>query len=205
MKKICLSGRLAKKFSPQYSLDVRDPAEAIQALCYMVPGFEKSLREGSYTVTRVYPDREEYIGTEEVEKDALHVSFGTSTGLRIVPVVAGARRGSGKVVLGALLVASAFFTGGATLGLGATAGTVFGTSITYGNIATLGATLLLQGASSLLAPTPKGPVDPNESYVFSGLGNTSTQGVAVPLVFGECFTGSVVISTGLVAEDKDDG
>jgi predicted phage tail protein len=39
--------------------------------------------------------------------------------------------------------------------------------------------------------------DPRKSYSFSGIQNTSRQGVPVPIVYGETLVGSVVISAGI--------
>jgi len=69
----------------------------------------------------------------------------------------------------------------------------------------VGASLALSGVSDLLTPTPK-PVDfsseqdPRISFKFSGIQNTSRAGTPVPIVYGEIFTGSVVISAGVDTE-----
>jgi predicted phage tail protein len=39
--------------------------------------------------------------------------------------------------------------------------------------------------------------DPRKSYSFSGIQNTSRQGVPVPIVYGETIVGSVTISAGI--------
>ena len=64
----------------------------------------------------------------------------------------------------------------------------------------VGASLVLGGIAGLLAPTPKTPEkteDPRESFNFSGITNTSSAGVPVPIVLGRTITGSVVISAGI--------
>jgi predicted phage tail protein len=40
-------------------------------------------------------------------------------------------------------------------------------------------------------------LDPQKSYSFSGVQNTSRQGVPVPIIYGETICGSVVISAGI--------
>jgi predicted phage tail protein len=82
---------------------------------------------------------------------------------------------------------------------------------------TIGTSLILGGVAQLLSPTPQlgqiGPasqslggrntttegteMDPQESYSFSGIQNTSRQGTPVPVVYGETIVGSVVISAGI--------
>ena len=52
----------------------------------------------------------------------------------------------------------------------------------------------------MLTPVPKiteQEQDPRLSFNFSGIQNTSRAGVAVPVIYGEVLTGSVVISAGI--------
>ena len=54
----------------------------------------------------------------------------------------------------------------------------------------------------MLFPLPESPEfsnseDPQLSFSFSGLQNTSRAGVPVPIVYGEIMTGSVVISAAI--------
>ena len=126
--------------------------------------------------------------------------------------IATAGVGSGFLGLGAGLTGAVGpFAGGLTTGfiLGSAASTVIGS---------IGVALVLGGVSQLLSPTPQlgqiGPasqsigssrttttegteMDPQESYSFSGIQNTSRQGTPVPVVYGETIVGSVVISAGI--------
>ena len=57
----------------------------------------------------------------------------------------------------------------------------------------------------MLFPTPKAPEfsseqDPRLSFAFSGTQQTSRAGTPVTLVYGEIFTGSVVISSSIDTE-----
>ena len=64
----------------------------------------------------------------------------------------------------------------------------------------VGVATALGGVASLLTPVPKmggSEDDPRKSYSFSGIQNTSRQGVPCPIVFGECLVGSVVVSAGI--------
>lgn len=202
MKKIKLTGRLGREFGHEFDLDVRDPAEAIRALCYQIPGFEDSLKQGEYRVTRVYSDGQEIPSSD---KDVF-LAFGSAAGYRIDPVVGGNRRGLGKLVLGIVLIGAAFFTAGASLtstaALAETA-TIGGVSlgVTYGNIAFYGALMALQGAAALLTPTPDNSDRTRESFLLDYTGNIGRQGTAIPIIFGETFIGSVVVSVGITAED----
>ena len=96
----------------------------------------------------------------------------------------------GRIIAGIALVAVGLFVPG----IGA-----LGVQLLVG----VGASLVLGGVAQLLTPTPKIPTgpdtqnDPRKSYSFSGIQNTSRQGVPVPIVYGETIVGSVVISAGI--------
>ena len=77
----------------------------------------------------------------------------------------------------------------------------------YGSAALglIGASMVLSGVSGMLFPVPKMPEfsseqDPRLSFSFSGTQQTSRAGTPVPIVYGEIFTGSVVISGGIDTE-----
>ena len=124
--------------------------------------------------------------------------------IKIVPVVVGSK-GVGKFIAGAVLVGAVIATGGfggaaiGTFGLGAG-------SVGVGTIVTgIGASLMLSGATEMLFPIPKPPAvsdDPQErNFSFNGVQNTSRAGIAIPIVYGEIFTGSLVVSAGIDTED----
>lgn len=199
MKTLQLTGRLAKDFGEEFELDVATPAEAIRALCYQLEGFEQALREGAYRLFRVFTDKE-----ENVDEDYIQLGYGKAIGFRIEPIVGGAKRGMGKVVLGAVIIGAAFLTAGLAAAP-MTAG-IFGSAITYGNVAMIGGMIALQGVSMMLTPTiknptPSGSVDQRESFLIDATGNLTSQGNPVPLVYGLVHVGSVVISTGVRTEE----
>lgn len=137
----------------------------------------------------------------ELEEKELHYPNGQED-IKIIPVVGGeGGRGLGKVLLGAALIGGAFlFTplsfanfSTTTVGFGSAAGIAKG-------VALIGGSLILQGVSDMLTPVPKiaeSEQDPRLSFNFSGIQNTSRAGVAVPVIYGEVLTGSVVISAGI--------
>ena len=62
--------------------------------------------------------------------------------------------------------------------------------------------LLLSGVSEMLFPLPEpqkfsSEEDPQVSFNFSGVQNTSRAGTSHPIAYGEIVTGSVVISAGI--------
>ena len=116
-----------------------------------------------------------------------------------MPAIAGSKRGGLlKIVLGAVLVGAAFALSGGMLAA-PIAGVLGQAGFTYGSLAMLGLATAVVGVSSLLAPEEKAN-EKNDSFLFSGPGNTSEQGVAIPLVYGEVITGGVFVSGGLEIE-----
>ena len=144
------------------------------------------------------------VGDYEVGEDELAHPIGQSD-LHFVPVIAGAGGRTGRFITGAALIGVGILSGGTGFALNATQGVgFFGGSLaaTAGNVGVL---LTLSGVADLLTPIPKTPdftseQDPRISFKFSGLQNTSRAGTPVPIVYGEIFTGSVVISAGVDTE-----
>jgi predicted phage tail protein len=216
LKQVTLYGELAQNYGRNWSLAVNSPSEAMQALAANNPGFRHFVstsheRGVGYKVmvgkTYLEEDKEIYDPTGKQE-------------IKIVPVVLGAKKGGlGKVILGiGLMVAAPWLVssvaatgaiGGATLGaslhgtlaIGAGAGaSALGTAV--GSMAMqMGSSLLMGGIAQLLAPTPEPAADENENYSFNGVLNTTKQGVAIPLCYGQVMVGGAVISAGMKAED----
>ena len=190
LRKIKLYGKLAKFVGHRIlEADVATAAEAVRFLVANWPELERHMADQHYRVT---------VGTYDLDLEELHDPAGQQE-IKIVPVVAGAGGATGRIILGALLIAGAFFTGGATIGLLGLAAPVALSSV----LLFTGASLVIGGVAQLLTPTPKVPTgpdtqnDPRKSYSFSGVQNTSRQGVPVPIVYGETIVGSVVISAGI--------
>lgn len=188
MNEVHLHGRLKEEFGGPFRLEIRDAKEAIRALGIQLDGFIDAIKDGYWRVMR---------GDAELGDDSLDIGLGDQE-LHIIPATQGAGgNGVGKVVAGAFMVGAAFFTGGASLAAWGSMATMTGA---------VGAGLIIAGASMMMAPTPEtGDYEDKEkdtqSYLFNGPVNVNKQGVAIPLVYGEMVTGSVVISAGIRAED----
>jgi predicted phage tail protein len=189
LRKIKLYGKLAKFIGRRVlEADVATAAEAVRFLVANWPEVEKHMADQHYRVT---------VGTYDLTLDEIHDPAGQQV-IKIVPVIAGAGAAA-RIIIGALLIAGAFFTGGATIGLLGLAAPIAVSTVLLG----VGASLVLGGLAQLLSPVPKTPTgadsdqDPRKSYSFSGVQNTSRQGTPVPVVYGETLVGSVVISAGI--------
>ena len=193
LRKLKLYGELAEFIGhKEFKVKVNSISQAVSFLVCNFPKAEAYIAERSYKVL---------VGDYEVGEDELGHPIGQSD-LHFVPVIAGAGGGTRKILLGAALIGGAFLLGpaGFMTAQKLTAGVVLAKSAAY-----VGASLALSGVSDLLTPTPK-PVDfsseqdPRISFKFSGIQNTSRAGTPVPIVYGEIFTGSVVISAGVDTE-----
>ena len=77
----------------------------------------------------------------------------------------------------------------------------------YGYVIVMAAILIAGAIYAFTSQTPM-PEDNFESdkagYQFSGLRTTDTQGSPIPLIYGEVYTGSIVISQGIKIEEVAD-
>ena len=198
LKKIKLYGELGEKYGKDWLLDVDSPSEAIRALCANNPSFKNFVstsqdRGVGYKVM---------IGKSYIEKESEITDPSGKQEIKIVPVVLGAKKnGVGLVLLGIALVLFAGPAGSAlttALGGGATAVAVGGGLTTA--MISAGVSLGMGGIAQLLAPTPKEARD-EQNYAFNGAMNTTRQGVAVPICYGQLMIGGAVISSGITSEN----
>jgi len=198
LRKIRVYGSLAKFLGRRvFEADIASAAEAVRFLVANFPQLEKHMAEQHYRVD---------VGNYGLTLDELHYPTGKQE-IKIVPVIGGAGGNVGQILAGvalvALSIAAPYLAGAAvwagTLSYGAATAIVGVTSV----LGVVGASLALNGVAGLLTPNPtvdlgkNGDNDPRKSYSFSGIQNTSRQGVPVPIVYGETLVGSVVISAGI--------
>ena len=191
LRKLKLYGELASFVGhKEFEIQVDSLAKAVSFLINNFPQVEKYMNPKYYQVK---------IGNYEISKDELDFPIGQQD-IHIVPVISGAGSGFRNILVGGLLIGASFFFPGAglfgtTSFLGAAAGTGLGTAIGTG-LSYIGAGLILQGVGEMLYPTqdPTFEDNPQISFNFSGTQNTARAGTPVPIVYGEIFTGSVVIS-----------
>lgn len=215
LRTVRLYGYLGAQFGRVHRLAVASCAEAVQALCVLLPGFEREMmtskdRGVGYAC---------FLGKRNLSEERLCDPAGLED-IRIAPVVMGAKRGGlGQIIIGAIIVIAAVWTGGAAgaaagAGGGAAAGGAaaggagfLGVTGGYALAAQLGVSMMLGGVAQLLAPTAKGlstkdGPDNGTSYNFNGPVNTTAQGNPCPLLYGELIVGSATISAGIYSEDQ---
>jgi predicted phage tail protein len=186
LRKIKLYGQLAKFIGRRVlEADVATAAEAVRMLVANFPGLEQHMADQHYRVT---------VGTYDLEESEIHDPAGQQD-IKIVPVIAGAGA-VGRIIAGIALIAASFIPG--LQGVAILGSKLLVTTA----LVTVGASLLLGGVAQLLTPVPKVPQgpgtdnDPRKTFNFSGIQQTSRQGVPVPCVYGLTLVGSVVVSAG---------
>lgn len=194
MVTVLLYGFLGQRFGRVHRYDAHSPAEAVRALSVTLPGFRQALIDGG--AYRVLRGGREALGAEDIV--APHSARDT---LRIVPVVAGAGRGVGQILLGAALIGLSFVPGLSTIQIA----TINGVTHTAASmISGLGTSLIFSGIAQALTRTPKSQqveaVSNKPSYAFDGAVNTAAQGNPVAVCYGRLIVGSQVVSAGLSVE-----
>lgn len=207
LRTIRLYGTLGASFGRVHRLAVSNAAEAIHALCILIPGFERFMMESrdrglTYSV---------FLGSDNIGHEQLKAPSG-KTDIRIAPVLIGSKRaGSLQTIVGvALVVAASYFTGGfaAAGGSGLIGGGAGAGATAFWTVASnMGIAMALGGVMQMMSPQAKGlgSIDtPNNrpSYSFNGPVNTTAQGNPVGLLYGQAIVGSSVISAGIYAQDQ---
>ena len=194
LKTIKLYGDL-REITGHSELDahVNSVGESIRFLLMNWPQLEAHMNTQHYQVL-----------TDGNEMKEEEVHYPVAEEIKIVPVIAGAGGGAGKILAGAALIGLAFATSGLSLTATGVAGWGSASWLTKAAVY-VGTSLAISGVSDMLFPLPKPPKfendqDPRISFDFGGTPNTSRAGTTHPIVYGEIMTGSTVISMNLTTD-----
>lgn len=195
IKRIKLSGSLGRRFGVFHELAVESYPEAIRALSVTLDGFKDYMQSevGSRMRYAVFVDGKN-VGQHD-EK-----AWQCAKEIRIIPIPTGSKSGGlFQVVLGAVIMATAFFTGGASLAaMGALASSAF----------MMGGAMVLGGVMQMISPQQGGVMRESQgaenkpSYAFGGAVNTTAAGYPIPIPYGYRTVGGAVWSAGSYSEDK---
>ena len=195
LKTIKLYGVLAKKFGKQFKFDVENTREAMRALSTQVPGFENfMLHAHEHGLTfAVWQDK------DNIDEKQLDLHTGASV-IKVVPKVIGAGGNSGllSTILGAVMIAGAFFTGAATL-------SAWG-ALQVG-LAGAGIGMVVGGIAQMMMPKVDTTQNQNEdgnkaNKGFGGAVTTMAQGNPVPILYGQREVGGFIASAEQYPEDQ---
>ncbi|UVL02053.1 tail assembly protein [Pseudomonas sp. B21-047] len=198
MTTIKLSGSLAQKFGRLHrrAIDSGSTWEVFQALKATIEGFEDEIKRLDRLGLRFAVFRNgKNVGADDFSRS------GTRE-IRVVPVVAGSKRGGLlQTVIGvALIVAATVASGGLGAAFAAGAGG-------WGVAAAVGASMAIGGVIQLLSPQAQGlslsaAAENKPSYAFGSAKNTTASGNPVPICIGERRWGGAIISASIEAQDR---
>ena len=184
LRTIRVYGTLAKLLKRRtFQAVVRSPQEAIKFLLANFPQLK------SYIEPRYFQIR---AGDLIIGENELDNPIGSKDVIHITPAICGAGGdGLTNIIVGAALIVTSILI-----------------PFTAPVLLPLGIGLALTGVAQLLVPVPSVSNDANDpqarnGYVFNGVQNTSRQGVAVPCVYGEIVTGSIVLSVGIEEDEEE--
>lgn len=188
LRKLTVYGRL-RQFLGQshFEVAVNNPRQAFAFLIANFPKVENHMTNQLYKVK---------MGDLEITEDLLELKG--SGDIKIIPVAVGAKGlAIGLLSTGFAAEVGAFVGGG-----------LLGTIVSSG-LSIVGTSLIQEGVTSILAPTPNqsnflasdslSDNDPEvqANFGFNSITNTARAGVPVPIIYGQVFTGSIVISSGI--------
>ena len=192
LRKLIVYGRL-RQFLGQshFEVAVNNPRQAFAFLFANFPNVEKHMQDQLYKIK---------MGDLEITEDIFELKGNGD--IKIIPIAVGAKvaapflLGAGAAVAGSTIAATAF--GATALG-----------GIIASGLTAVGTSMIIDGVTSIIAPTPQVPNfnasdslsdnDPNvqANFGFNSIINTTRAGVPVPIIYGQVFTGSIVISSGI--------
>ncbi|MFJ4056835.1 tail assembly protein [Pseudomonas sp. NPDC089743] len=190
---IKLSGPLAKRFGRVHrrALQVSNFKDSCRALGATLPDFDEEIKRLDALGMRFAIFRNgNNVGPDDFER-------GGAKEIRIVPVMAGAKRAGGlQTVLGVVLIALAYFN---------PFGFFSGPAVSAMYAA--GAANVAGGVMQLLSPqagglSQSGAPENLPSYAFGSAKNTTASGNPVPICIGERRWGGAIISASIEAQDK---
>jgi predicted phage tail protein len=166
---------LSDQFGALHHFNIHTPLEALVAIDANYPSFLREFQKVPEYWIVVDGDLKHYSDFKDPE-----MKFQVHHEVHFVPKV------EGNAFLGTALVGAIF----PSL-VGTTAATILGGLLMAG---------VFIGLSLLLAPKTKKEKETkkDENYAFSGPENVTAQGVPVPLLYGRCHCGSVVVSASLI-------
>ena len=187
LKKIKVYGKLRQFLGKSYFMAaVKSPQQAMSFLMANFEGIQKHMNDQIYKIK---------MGGRVITEEFLSMSG--QGDIQIIPVATG----SLPAVVG--LITTGFATEVATFLVANT----FLTSVAAvaGVFTAVGTSMIIGGVTDLLAPQNPVPdvssvsdIDPSirGSYSFSGIQNVSSSGVPIPIIYGNVFSGSIIISSG---------
>ena len=207
MQTVYLKGDMGERFGEKWSMNVANVQDIFKLIECQREGFKQYMLDCvengvDFTVQR---------GEEFIDETELMLSLGKED-ITVTAVPAGSKGNVGKLIMAAIMIYTGYYLvqGAAmTPALGSVAGEVMGTTsakiMTVGSnlgkagkllgytAMALGTSLGLRTIGEMMLPDAKDPED--DSHLFGGPLNTTTQGGAVPILYGEMMVGGHIINS----------
>lgn len=185
---IVLYGKYRRKYGKEFTLAVDGIQQAINLICANFKGMAEEIRQDAFHIWVGKPTK-----GINLNEESIGLLFPENSKVHLIPAVKGQSNNNVFKALG-MIVAGALLFG---LGMGWFGGAFMGKFATN-----LGISLMLGGAAALLSPKPQTQKDAEEeSFMFQGSTNVYAQGVPIPVVYGEVYTGSVVAAASIFTEE----
>ncbi len=203
MQTVYLKGELGERFGEKWSMNVSRVADIFKLVKCQRPGFDAYMQDCidndiDFAVQR---------GEAYIDESELMLSLGQDD-ITITPIPVGSKSKVAKLITAALMIYVGYQLGGPSGGQAAADGTAtmvvsaapasLPYKIASWTMMTLGTSLGLQTLAQMMMPD--GSTDnEDDSHLFSGPQNTTIQGVAVPVLYGEMIVGGANINTSYTA------
>jgi len=193
MQTVYLKGDMGDRFGEKWSMNVANVQDIFKLIECQREGFR------SYMINCMENDIDFTIqrGEEFIDETELMLSLGEED-ITVAPVPAGSKGNVGKLIVAAFLIYTGYaFVQGATSAAAAggatSAGQLTAFKVAGYTMMTLGTSLGLRTLGEMMLPDAKEPED--DSHLFGGPINTTTQGGAVPILYGEMMVGGHTINS----------
>ena len=211
MQTVYLKGELGERFGEKWTMNVSKVQDIFKLVSCQRNGFDAYMQhcienDIDFAVQR---------GEDYIDESELMLSLGKDD-ITITPIPVGSKSKVAKLVTAAFMIYTGYFMvtgsgmnptlaniapeigirGGNMMKIGANLGK-FG-KIAGWTLVALGTSMGLQTIAEMMMPSPDQDNE-EDSYLFSGPQNTTIQGGAVPVLYGEMIVGGANINTSYIA------
>lgn len=215
MQTVYLKGELGERFGEKWTMNVSKVQDIFRLVSCQREGFDAYMQhcienDIDFAVQR---------GEDYIDESELMLNLGKED-ITITPIPVGSKSKVAKLITAAMMIYTGYFlvqgaaaaASGTAMQIGvgqqigmagsniAAVGASMGTAGTIAGwtLMALGTSMGLQTVSQMLMPTPENDNE-DDSYLFSGPQNTTIQGGAVPVLYGEMIVGGANINTSYIA------
>tara|TARA_Y100001973_G_C5202020_1_gene338581 strand:+ start:1907 stop:2626 length:720 start_codon:yes stop_codon:yes gene_type:complete len=204
---VYLKGELGERFGEKWTMNVSKVQDIFKLVSCQRNGFDAYMQhcienDIDFAVQR---------GEDYIDESELMLSLGKDD-ITITPIPVGSKSKVAKLITAALMIYAGYQMGvppEATMSTGTHSSgvnAVFATQAQVGlqtkiaswTLMALGTSMGLQTIAQMLMPSPENDNE-EDSYLFSGPQNTTIQGGAVPVLYGEMIVGGANINTSYIA------